>query len=242
MPRGNWDYGVNPSGIITAPQIGLAELAARLGSPAAYDRLGEVFFVESWDYGLAGWDTAVSGTGAEVVLDAGRGLHGAYCGKLVAGSDADRSASLSRSVVFPFLVRTGLEFAWSLTANLQDGYAYLDMYTGVYRIRWGIRYQASSGQNYVWAGAGAWQAVGTAQVNPDDQNLFIPAKFVVDPNTLAYVRFRAGPVDFTVSSYSGVASLSASLPQLRVTGQLVGALGTNAVVLFDRLILTTNEP
>ncbi len=242
MPRGVWDWGVNPAGVITAPEIGPAELAARLGSASAYDRQGELIFAESFDYGLDSWDTTISGAGAAVNLSAGHGILGPYCGVLVGGSDASRYAQIARSFVFPFLAPTGLEFSWSLDANLQEAQAYLDIYTGTLQLRWGIRYTAVDGRNYIWIATGAWQQIGTPQPNPADVNLFVPTKFVVNPNTTLYSRFRVGPLDLPVSAYSAQITPSATLPHLRITGKSISNPGTNTQTSFDRVLLTTNEP
>ena len=242
MPRGNWDYGVNPSGVITAPEISSAELAARVTPVSVYDRLGELFYAESFDGGLDSWDQTVSGTGAAVNLSAGHGILGPYCGVLVGGSDASRSAQIARSFVFPFLVPVGLEFSWSLDADLQEAIAYLDIYTGALQLRWGIRYAAADGKNYIWVATAAWQQIGSAQQNPADVNLFVPTKFVVDPNTTGYKRFRVGPLDLAVSAYGAEIAVSATLPHMRITGLAISNPGANTEASFDRIILTTNEP
>ena len=88
MARGGPDYGASSARYTIFPVTDLGELAVRLGSPVAYDRQGNVIYTESFENGLAGWDTDTSGAGASVDVSFGRGVHGAWAGRLVAGSDA----------------------------------------------------------------------------------------------------------------------------------------------------------
>lgn len=241
MPHGTPDYGVSAARSTIFPVIDLGELAVRLGSPSAYDRQGNVFYLDSFENGLAGWNTATSGSGGSVGASFGRGLHTAWAGHLVPGSDADRYAEISRGFSFPVLSNIGVEVAFTLAPQLQDVIIYLDFYTGALRLRYGFRYDKAVGQGYIWIASGAWQAVGSPAQALVDDKLFIPTKFVADPITPRYLRLLVGLGSLSVSSYGPQSTVDTTLAHLAITGRVVANAGFNPNVYFDRFILTQNE-
>ena len=73
--------------------IGLAELAARLGSPTTYERRGALIFADIFDSGLSKWNTDTSGAGASVALTALYASVGKYSAMLTAGSTLQKTAT-----------------------------------------------------------------------------------------------------------------------------------------------------
>lgn len=241
MAHGVPDYGAYQGRATVHPVTDLGELAVRLGSPVAYDRLGDVIYFEDFEDGLNGWVVTTSGDFATGDVSYGRGIHGAWACHLVAGSTMGQFAQIARSFAYPVLSNLGLEFAWTVDANLLDGIAYLDIYTGVSRLRWGVRYHAPTNQNGILDASGAWVAVGDPTPNPAGAYLFIPTKLVGDPNNLAYRRFLAGPISFPCGSTGPQVVADASLPHLSVTLRITATPGNFATTYLDRVILTQNE-
>ena len=91
MPRGWFDYGVNPSGQITAPEISTSEMVARLGAAPIFDRQGEILFYDQFADGLNRWTITAVGTGSSGTLSVARSLSGGYSLKVAAGPNVDNN-------------------------------------------------------------------------------------------------------------------------------------------------------
>ena len=242
MPRGFWDYGVNPSGIITAPRIGPAELAVRLGSIVSYDRMGEVFWLDSFESGFQRWTAAYVGTPGEVVLKADGPRSGAYSMGLRASLVADREAGIDLYTSTPTQSRLGLEASfqlWSDTSILEMRIAAANpTLSPIFALRYNI--QSSTVQRL--NNASAWVTLATGiQLFSIDRS-YSTIKLVVDPANRNYVRATIAGQVYDLAGLPGPGGGGVSFPSVYVRIAHIADGSNNNWVYVDDVIITHNEP
>ncbi len=242
MPHGLPDYGVTAGRVNTFASLDMGELAVRLGGISRYDRLGDVIFLETFEGDLGAWEATMSGAGASVDVVADHKVSGGFSCKLVAGSDAARHATIMARLPVPYSTRYGFEWMWTMDANMDWARMYLQIYTGAYELRAGLRYTPSTGQNAYYALGGSWVDFGDP-VTPlfSDYN-FISTKLTIDIAALKYKRMLAPPDTYDIDgSNIDVRVDAATQPHMAISGRIQGAPGTNAVSYLDNFIVTCND-
>lgn len=242
MPRGNWDYGVNPAGQITSPEIGLAELAARLGSLSRFDRQGEVVFQDGFEAGLGRWYQDLGSPAGTIVLTTvGPGL-GGYTVILTPGAAVAAEAALYGNMPVPSEGTLGLEVLCVITSLNTDIELRMNHNGAGGQLVSGLRYSGQSDRLEYRDSTAAWVAVpGAARLSIGDG---IPhlLKFVIDIPSYSYVRAVA---DGQRISLAGLAVNRNAAPALRANYlDLVARSwgGAANAVYLDNVVLTHNEP
>lgn len=242
MARGFWDWGVNPTGVATAPEVSSSETVARLGGLPSFDRLGEVVFADGFEDGLGKWRFLLVGTGASVVITADEARTGAYSALLTAGSDGQRIAQLKHRQPFPELSLFGLEFSLRVSSAIESMATQLFFDGGTQRIIAGVRWRDTEEDLQYFDAAGDWVTFATGIDLFFSEPLFHTWKLVLDPDGTTYRRFILNEIHYDLSDIPvDVLSLTTT-PKLTVTATLVGRSGSNDTVAVDDLILTQNEP
>ncbi|MDR7492452.1 MAG: hypothetical protein QN122_13525 [Armatimonadota bacterium] len=242
MPRGHWDWGVNPGPVILAPEFSGAELAMRLGAIPSIDRLGEVIVADSFEHGLATYSTQALGTGGSVTLSAARSRSGRYSALLTAGSAGFLTASISRALSFQGLGRHGFEFAFALASLYQQLRIEIERYTGTQQHLWAVRIDENTDTIQVLQSDGTYATVATIITPLIDSRVFHSAKLVVDLGTRSYVRFRLAAATYDLTAYSAQVSNNTSQPLFRNRLVLLGRAGFNDQMYTDDWIHTHQEP
>jgi hypothetical protein len=109
-------------------KTGNAELAARLGSPVAWDWRGKVIWWTDFEHGLTGLSTFSLGSGGDAVLDPSHSLSGGYSLKLIGGSSLAGYANVKVIVDTPPSPRLGFYARWSSDSEFD----YLDLHMQIY--------------------------------------------------------------------------------------------------------------
>lgn len=221
-------------------RIGNAELAARMGSPVAWDWRGQVLvttdFSDGWPSGLL----ATDGTGAAAAVSPDAWLHGGFSLKLTGGSDGQNSAAASIRTGTNPASRFGLyvAFACSDTPDyLQLSITYQKGGAG-YRSR--VRIDFDNDQLQVYDHLGAWNNVGavTPYANPAYFHSF---KFVVDLDAGEYVRVLLDDVEVDLSAWRPV-TLGPGSELLTSAVYLYSHDAANDYAFIDSMVLTSGEP
>jgi hypothetical protein len=235
------DFGVTASKEKLYAGVDVAELAARLGALPRYDRLGDVVYLEDFEGGLSAWEAETSGASAAVEWVCDRHVTGHFACKLTAGSDASRYAGIKGRFPVPFSVVYGIEICWTLHDDMDYAIVQADVYTGVYRISFGIKYDQTTLSDYYLNAAGGWTQI-LPQIVPymSDRN-FINTKFTFDISTQKYKRLLVTPVAYDVADKGGLIAASAERPRMEAWGRIYSTSGNNAYSYVDSLILTAND-
>ncbi len=99
MSRGYADWHINTAAV-GQYLLDDSELAARLGSPYVYERLGNVLAIDQGGVELAQWITSTSGAGAAIAEDTGIVYSGTQSIKLTPGSSGSMFASIYREIPY----------------------------------------------------------------------------------------------------------------------------------------------
>ncbi len=99
MSRGYADWHINTAAV-GQYLLDDSELAARLGSPYVYERLGNVLAIDQGGVELAQWITSTSGEGASIVEDTAIVYSSTQSIKLTPGSTISKFASIYREIPY----------------------------------------------------------------------------------------------------------------------------------------------
>jgi len=225
-----------------AISMGNAELAARLTGLGGFDRRGNAIFATTFEDGLVGWATALSGTGAEIVLSTTTSRKGGYSVKMTPGSDANRLVDLYRYFPYPKATKFGFEVCFTVTTNVEYIQIILIFRDGTNVYTASVRYDESAKKFEYQDSAGNWQELLTSKNLIASTYAFHTMKLVVDADSKKYVRFLINDSEVSMSGYGVWPVASTSAPMLQPWVRITADAGTNPNVYLDSAILTQNEP
>lgn len=242
MPGETPDYHRLNANVIAYPVTDLGEVPARLGALPSIDRRGDVVFIDSFESGLAGWFTAVSGAGATAGLSAAGAASGRYSALLEGGSDLGGYAQIYRRRPLPPDVPVGLECALQIVEEVSAFTIALDRYDGATVTSWAVRYVQGTGAIEYLAAGPAWTVLA------EDVDLFGPGgvwnglKLVIDPAFNKYVRVIVNDDEYDLSTADAVTGTNALAEHLSIGIVVFGGSGGSDAVRVDDVIMTYNEP
>jgi len=219
---------------------GLTELAARLGSPIAYERRGQVIFTETFDQGVDDYIWTAETASSTIKLSAASKVHGGY------------SALMHRTKNTGGWNKLGRRFA--LGASTTIGFStWFRMLGTPHRIRFNILVDNGSdtykgglmididvGVIYYKDSAGADQGITVFPCFPTTEKHFHFIKFTLDfaARTYGYAIINGAEVDLSAHSLeTGISAIRQVLP----TVEIYAEVGNDADVYVDSLVLTTMD-
>jgi len=242
MPRGFWDWGVNPASIGVAPEISSSELAVRLGALSTYERLGEVVLQDGFSDGLALAAPLVDGASGTVNLYAGFAKTGGYSVRAITPAAVDGYSGVGYAITLFQLSNVGIETTFN--APLPYCWVSVEMITddAVQQRFAAARYSPETGVVQIYNSAGAWVTVASGLSAASDLNLWSVLKLVIDLNAGYYKRVMFANRAIDLSAYPlytyGTAGVVSIHPLVRVTATTLIA----ASAYLDNVIVTQNEP
>lgn len=231
--------------------VGLAEVAARLGSGVSFDRRGTVFVLDDFESAPLKWSTNFGtgggGTGHSITLSNEYPSRGTGCMKVVPPNVANDYSRAYRLIGGVATHRIGMEanITFKGSLNLKSSII-LRAFTGTRQINAGIRFEQdiSGGLSYL-NNTGAQGHLDASYTSFDtsfsiDQNTSYPLKFVVDLDTEKYVRCMFGGTEIDMSSYTPYAANSSYCQRVQAEVYVVATAAFP--VYFNDFILTIEEP
>lgn len=219
----------------------MAELAARLGSPVVWDRLGSVLYQTDFREGMGMFHSGYGGTDGGIALVTGYSRQGAYSVQLRAPDEADKAAHLQIALPFQDPSKVGFEFSFSVATGTSYIAIYAGWDDGVNEYRARVRYDhVNSKLQYstaplTWAD---WQ-LGVAlreDIRPEHT-----MKLVMD---MAKAEFVCLMVDADVYSMSGIEPYTVDSlfpPYWYFYIRHYGVVNLNPPIYIDSVIVTQNE-
>jgi len=242
MPRGAPDYS-NVTAVGPFHRLDdMAELAARLGSPATFDRRGRIIFIDSFEHGMASWEVGGSGTGTAVVVSPTHKRSKAFSVKMTNGSTANWSAQIARAFPYPDLNKYGLEFSVMFANAPKYLIATLSKRDGTQEHQFQIMYMGDEDELVVTIPGGSSVAVIEDLDLSTGYGLFHTFKLVADFENNEYVRVSVNDQVVDLSDYEPYTFAHVSSPHVNVVFTFYGHDAENIDCYIDDVILTQAEP
>lgn len=234
--------------------MGLGEAVSRIGSPSLFDKRGQFYFYDTFEYAPLKWTIASStpggGTGHYAKLDNINAHMGSGSVKLAHPNISGDTIYITKYVGGICKNKVGLETTFTLndSYNLKPQFL-LDIYTGTKHLRAGIRFEnwTQGGLSYLnhmtdYISDTSWTSFNT--------NFYLttgvpyPIKFIVDTSSNNYVRCIFEGTEIDMSTYSvPSAALPFNYGQYVNMIILIKSTSTNNYSInFDNVIFTVEEP
>ncbi len=242
MPHGTPDWGlVGPKETLFGLDD-LGEHAVRLGSPHLWDRRGDVVILDDFEHGLGQCVITPRGAGSSYALEGGHALKGAFCAKLVAGSDGLQDCIINYRHGLAVTSRLGLEFAFTLHDDVEHIVWNFSWYTGAEQLECVVYYDLQNTQLLYLDSLGAPQVFATDVDLNIDAYCWHVGKLVTDFSFRQYVRFILNNNEWPL--YHAIQAIPdlVTLPHLRFIIYNTAFGVTNPIVYIDAVVITQNEP
>lgn len=233
------DYGAYDSTIIT-PDIDLAELGARLGTPR-FRREGRVLVWADFSPNLDGIEANAPGGGVQII----RSANFAFIGEasLLFFGIPGNTPFIDRTVPNTDSLRMGLECSIYNAVGFNMVTLEIQYYLPTNLWKTAIRIRGDTGQIQYLNSLGGWDTLITGVVPLQATNRWISLKMVSDANALPviYDRFM---VNNTIFELAPEGYALAATPELGTNTQIKAesANGINDFAVYiDNVIVTTNE-
>ncbi|MCL5026638.1 MAG: hypothetical protein M1531_09140 [Chloroflexi bacterium] len=223
--------------------MGGAELAVRLGSISKYNRLGQVYWDESFEYGLQRVVTATSGAGSSVTQSNLASRSGAYAAKLTVGATVGNYARVSAQLQPPPLGKWGIECSFTTYFHLYPLTFLISYRNGTINIIGEIQYDFNAQTLKYRNSDGTYTTLASNIILYSQIPLFHTIKLIVDMTTQQYVRvlLNGNTYDMAGIGMHAPGDVGASWVTLEITS-VQGAGGSVDTNYIDDLIFTANEP
>jgi hypothetical protein len=220
----------------------LAELAARLGSPAVYDRRGQVVWMDDGRYGLAPWISIATGTGASVKVTSEETQASGFSIELTAASNGAHSVTLYRYFNVSERNKIGIALGIAFLTDFELFQLTLDAYYPASRYSASLQVDPINEKLLVMDETGDFVEVATLTNVIAATARYEEFKLVADFEAGRYVRLLHNETEYDLSTilmYTG-AGVTDHRQYLEV--YLKGLLGDNGQAKLGRVIITAGEP
>jgi hypothetical protein len=229
-------------GSIRTPISDLGEAAARLGSPAVYDRRGQVIWMDAFEYGLSDWTVNHGGGTSEAYITNKNSYRHGYSLNLFVDAAAGHYIFVNRKFILSEVSRAGIEvcFAWLSPGN--------QFYVSYTRNISGVGYTPSITIDNVAKTLSIYTASGSVIIDnlADNMASSQPSphiiKFVVDWNTNKWVRIMLDENEYNISKYA-IASGAGDpdrYDMIKIASFSDGVHTENTYI--SHCVVTSNEP
>ncbi len=223
--------------------IGLAELAARLGSPMSLTREGQLLWQDGMETGLAPWLVNAPDADAEVELTSDTAASGGYSAKLIAGTGATKNAGIIHQE--PLLETTsiyGVTGCFSFEGNPAYIEVRLFVYDGTHFYDYRIRYDRANKKLEYRKPVDDWGEVGDIAGLYQDKHLFHFIKFTIDLTTHKYNNLLLDALPWDLTDKIPHSEEAVGSQQISARFDCIGDGGANQHAYIDRVIMTTKDP
>jgi hypothetical protein len=241
MARGAPDYSNVKVGEYSIRLDDMGEMAARLGSPMIYDRGGEVILIDTFQYGLTGWNSEATGTNAAVTLNNAYWQTGGYSAKLMGGSDGTRRGSIYRNLALVNMDSIALEARALIHEDVETVEVDIILYDGTTRYWADLAYTVATDELKVYDENGAMQTI-SGTVSPNTQSYtFNFIKLVLDWENKRYHKVLFNGFKYDISEYDLKSDADATAPRVQIMVRAISTATKNGFIQVDNVIVTRGE-
>ena len=221
--------------------MGAGELAVRNRSIVNFDRRGNVVWMDDFEASTLKWDSFLSGTGASVGLSTDTAKNESQCIKLVAGSDDDQMAALTKWMSLPPSTLLGFEISVSVDTAMSTFFGGFTVNTGTHTHDASIMLDIINGRLSYWNSGHAWTHLTETLEFRKDIHMFYTFKFVIDTATMTWKRVLFADEVYDLTGVPLYSDTYVSAKELCLTMIATGLGESNPYIYLDDFILTQNE-
>lgn len=236
----DWGQAAATEFIATMPDLG--ELAARLGSPVVFQRTGNVFFMDSFDEGLADWWQSLGASGGKIELRGDAAYRGPAAARLYSGASIPGTTYLVKRFQPPFISKIGMEVTFRCVDDVKSMLLSAIVVKGG-KHRWYLT-QIRQGDDSLRVLGGDELSVvfGTQQTEYNEDTLFHTEKVVIDLVNERFERFYLDQEAYNLEAYQPIEVADPTPDRLEVAIGVSSGDGLQHSVIVDNFIFTINEP
>ena len=225
-----------------AKQMGMAELATRLGSVATFDKRGDVIWMDDFESGVERWKYEEDVAGGSLVWSPYRAKSGAFSAALTPPPQQYKQAYMSHYFNISVLSKMGFEFSWVNTSHPYWLGLKISLYDRTYLHQPEILcYPGEAHIDYRDENSNM-QYLTTNFTFRDHPWVFHTIKLVLDFTTKKYLRLIADDTEFDMSTFQYPLEASSYAPHGWMTIFVASYNATPPTYYIDSAIITTNEP
>jgi hypothetical protein len=236
------DYGISSTPQSKALVIDMSEIAVRLGSGNYYDRKGTQLFLELFDYGVKEWLETTGGAGSTIELLSKYTSFGPYAVALTCGAGAGKTASIQRTLPYPYVSTVGFEFHVKHTVTGDRFIAYLKLYDGSYEYDIGFKIDSANGDVYYLNSAGGWTSLGVEHYFTGATSQFHVIKGRVDIENAQWLEILVDTDDYPMTGIAIDKSAVVGNKRLFLYFDTTDGGEGTATNVLDNIIITVDEP
>jgi len=231
----------DPEDVFANPHyMGAAELAARLGTQANFDRRGQLLYQDNFAGGLAPYRTSAAGTGAAVTISGDHAYRGGFSCRLLTGNTSGNTSFIQRAMQGPANWHLGAEFSWAIgNVNVIPEVQIVGNKAGtVYTAK--ARYHYDDGKLQIWVSS-AWHDVDSFAL-AEVTDYWHVMKLVVDFDTGQYIRLLVDDEEFDISDHAIGYSAGTDYKYFYVMIANTVSGNYNRDIYVGHLVITYAEP
>lgn len=240
MARGYRDWGKIKKGDHVSAVADLGELAVRLGSINSFDRRGDVYWMDSFEYGVAGWAVVSSPAGGSGAQSTSFARHKGNSLKMTTPAAVGGVVGVQHYEALAFAGKTGWEVGLMSEGELLFFELMIDILDGSRNWRAYVRLDIV-GQKWEYEDSGGdWQTVATGVSFTEVETLFNLIKLVIDVTEHEFVRLL-----FNIDEWGlgGIAMRDMGATSGVYTRFWPRLIADEAIACYlDPAIITLNEP
>jgi hypothetical protein len=199
MAHSGPDYGLGGPKSTVFPLKDMAELAARLGSPALYDRRGDVIALDTFAGGINQWEHTGVGVGHASTWENISSRFGGFCCHLKGGQTSARYQRMRRYLPFPVLGKVGIEFSFAIPSQLDYARVEFDLYNGTSKIYGWLEIDIANDDQTILNGADGLDYEVATRNWRTGAFMFHAVKVVIDLTSSKYERIIMDDTEYDVS-------------------------------------------
>ena len=219
---------------------GLTELGARLGSPIAYERRGQVIVLENFDQGVDDWLWSATTATSYIKAATASVVHGGYSAYMFRGAGTGGYCQLGRRFDIAPATTVGYS-AWYRMYNAPDYIIfYLLVDDGTNTHQGSLLIDTATDLIYNRNSGGGYDLITVYPCTPPSEKHFRFIKFTLDlsADTYGYAIINGAEHDLSSEScQTGISGVRQILPLVEVYAEA----GNDTEVYVDSLAITTME-
>ncbi len=241
MAHGHADYGLDAAKQTIHAVTDLGELAARINPISTFDRRGDIVFWDGFENGLGNWEVAGGGGDYEATETPYTSRCGGWSARLTTDSDGTFMVKLRKYIGFPVLGAFGLEFSFTLQANINYLRIQLEADNTIENKVLSVQYEHDTDELKVFKGGAGYTVLDSdLKLRASDRH-FHTLKIVGDLDTQFYKRLILNQTEYDISSWPIWIAATGGIVYLSAEITVKGLIATRSIYV-DSCIITQNEP